>query len=671
MAKYTWESIRKDTKTRDELYAAIEALSQGLELQAKEMDPNKIEEINVYLIARERAPRVREILQRMRELPDEGGKNPDFEDCMANISGMLSEMEKRQPKEYQTLTGIEGFQDLRESCDSMMPAKNTVGAVALDERTFIHSDEPKETIDTMGVKTLAGFLAMNELTEGVEDWRSVPVSEEEYSTKREDYYELLSIYGTTYSLTDDKEFMKSLSAPGKVTSVAQKGYQLFYDSFQNARKEYPEKYRRDVKSDDEKFKKMAFSHFMTLRALEGEVKPDGSIKAVKDSMLKYEAAFDEISLEFMASMPPKKLDALLARGSSDKTVEKEVRKFVANLDKIPEGLPKDVQPSAKERIEALQQKLKAEKDMAAKMRLTAEIIATREMAGAQLGGKGLENRPDPAAVEARTAELAAEMGKVRESDPKAMDKLVAQATSGHGGKMMEAYHAKAKSSTYLEYINKLDLQTASNMDVARLAAATALFITQEKGAQEIANPAQIEKVAARINDSTAFRRIMTDPQMRKNARMGFGLAVVEELKKEQKELDQARAEALDREQAELDRKQIERDMRDPEFRKNQDNMLFDNLKRYGPMRKMDDEVRESVQRYIDAHPTCRAEAMEIIAGNKELRGLTVPKLREVPDELLLHPEKHKAALQKQQGQEKQPEVKQPEQKKDGAEISGK
>jgi len=72
MAKYTWESIRKDATKRKELFAAIEALSQGLD----KMDLSKIEGTNAYLIARERVPRVREILQRMKELPDEGGEEP-------------------------------------------------------------------------------------------------------------------------------------------------------------------------------------------------------------------------------------------------------------------------------------------------------------------------------------------------------------------------------------------------------------------------------------------------------------------------------------------------------------------------------------------------------------------------------------------------------------------
>ena len=424
---------------------------------------------------------------------------------------MLSEMEKRQPEEYQTLTGIEGFQDLRESCDSMMPAKNTVGAVALAERAFIHSDEPKETIDTMGVKTLAGFLAMNELTEGVEDWRSVPVNEEEYSTKREDYYELLSIYGTTYSLTDDKEFMKSLSAPGKVTSVAQKGYQLFYDSFQNARKEYPEKYRSDVKSDDKTFKKMAFSHFMTLRALEGEVKPDGSIKAVKDSMLKYEAAFDEIGMDFMASMPPEELDALLAGDSSDKAVENAVRKFVANLDKIPEGLPKGVQPSAKERIQALQQKPEAKKKKAPE------------------SGDAFNKAAQPAREAARKAE---------------------------------------KPVSYLDYINKLNLENPTSQDVAKLVAATSLLITQEEGAQAIANPKEIDKIAAAIDNEPAFQNMMKDQQVIQNAKMGLGLPLMEQLNAKKK------AAEMEKKLAEMEKKLAETEKKTGETEKKTD----------GPMR---------------------------------------------------------------------------------------
>ena len=78
--------------------------------------------------------------------------------------------------------------------------------------------------------------------------------------------------------------------------------------------------------------------------------------------------------------------------------------------------------------------------------------------------------------------------------------------------------------------------------------------------------------------------------------------------------------------------------------------------------------RWKVQSYLNTYPSCRAEAMEIIAENK-LTGLKMPKIREVPDELLINPEKNKAALQKQLGQEKKPEVKQTNQEK-GADIGG-
>ena len=60
--------------------------------------------------------------------------------------------------------------------------------------------------------------------------------------------------------------------------------------------------------------------------------------------------------------------------------------------------------------------------------------------------------------------------------------------------------------------------------------------------------------------------------------------------------------------------------------------------------------------------------MEIIAENK-LTGLKMPKIREVPDELLINPDKNKAALQKQLGQENKPEVKQTNQEK-VADIGG-
>ena len=659
MAKYTWESIRKDEQKRNELYAVIQAISQGLELQKGEIDP--IHDDSGYQIASGRAPRARGILRRMKALSDNGEKNPDFEDCMGNLSSLLSGVKQLQPEKYQKLTEIEGFQDLRESCDAMMPTKNTIGAMALQEREYIHYAKPTDAFGgPMKLMSLGGFLTISELTEGAEDWRSVPVSEEEYLEKKAEYSSMFAQYGTDFNLLDDIEFIKSLSAPGKVTSVPQKCYQLFYDNFQRARETFPEENRLAALNKHEDTRKPAFTHFMTMRALEGEVKPDGNIKAVKDSMLKYEAAFDEIGLDFMASMPHEKLDALLARDSSDKTVEKEVRKFVANLDKIPKGLPKDVQPSAKERIEALQQKLKAEKDMAAKMRLTAEIIATREMAGAQRGGKGLENHPDPAAVEARTAKLAAEMSEVRKSDPEAMDKVIAQATSGHGGKMMEAYNKAAREAaekpvSYLDYINKLDLENPTSQDVAKLVAATGLFYRQIKGAQAIANPAKIDEIAATINEEPAFQSMMKDPKVIQNAKMGLGLPVMEQLK--------VTREAV------KDAAQIENDMKNPERRLASDKAFFDSLREYGSKDKPFNDVRRwRVQNYLNTYPSCRAEAMEIIAENK-LTGLKMPKIREVPDALLINPEKNKAALQKQLGQEKKSEVKQTNQEK-GADIGG-
>ena len=101
-------------------------------------------------------------------------------------------------------------------------------------------------------------------------------------------------------------------------------------------------------------------------------------------------------------------------------------------------------PPAKERIEALQQKLKTSRDAAEKQRLTAEIIANRELVGAKRGGAGLDGRPDPKAVEARTAELAAEMSKVYANDPRGLNKLISQATSGHGGKMLDNYNQAAQ-----------------------------------------------------------------------------------------------------------------------------------------------------------------------------------------------------------------------------------
>ena len=346
-------------------------------------------------------------------------------------------------------------------------------------------------------------------------------------------------------------------------------------------------------------------------------------------------------------------------------VNGEFRYIVTLVSMEPVPMPQDAVISLLFTMRtALEQHLEAE------LRITAEIMANRELAGVQRGGKGLENRPDPAAVAERTEELAAEMAKVYKKDPKTMNNLVAQATSGHGGKMMEAYEKvaqptreAAKPITYLDYINKLDLEKPTYMDVAKLVAATAMYIDETEGVRAVTSTERVNRIAAKINASSAFQKVMKNPQVLQNAKMGLGLPIVEQLKKEQ----QAELKERDRKQAERDKDTIRENEVDPEWRKNMDKTFLSQLKHQGEWGLFDSEARQNAQQYLENSPGCRAEAMEIIE-EYNLKGLWVPKLCEMPDEQLNDPEKHKAALQKQQEQEKQPKVVKPE--KGGAEIGG-
>ena len=324
-------------------------------------------------------------------------------------------------------------------------------------------------------------------------------------------------------------------------------------------------------------------------------------------------------------------------------------------------------PPAKDRIEELQKALKTEKDMAQKLRITAEIMANRELAGVKRGGKGLENRPDPAAVAERAEELAAEMAKVYKKDPKTMNNLVAQATSGHGGKMMEAYEEAAqptreaaKPITYLDYINKLDLESPTHKDVAKLVAATAMYVTEKEGARAMTSTEQVDRIAERIYNAPEFHEVMRDPNVLRNAKMGLGLPIAELLRKKQEE-------ERDRKQAERDQETIEDNSHNLEWRKNMDATFIAQLKHQAEYRQFNDERLQSAQEYLEQSPGCRAEAMEIIK-QYHIKGLRVPKLCEMPDEQLNNPEKHKAALERQRAQEKQKVRPEPQKQNDAQQI---
>ena len=62
----------------------------------------------------------------------------------------------------------------------------------------------------------------------------------------------------------------------------------------------------------------------------------------------------------------------------EKAYEKLMKQQALQKDELPRDLPRNRWPTAGERIDVLQEKLRATRDPARKLRLTAEIIAARE-----------------------------------------------------------------------------------------------------------------------------------------------------------------------------------------------------------------------------------------------------------------------------------------------------
>jgi len=640
----------------------------------------------------------------------------DFDEMVSVMRGRLVSLCDFGPELFEQLkSSIPEAEDFLNGIE--MPEPGTAGYQfdhLRDYVTYISGDYPDEgpqisKMDEIGLQRFAATaIVLDEVTKGAKDWRKVKINAEEVLERTNEVFENLACNGSFGDMVNYVSEGASVVIPT-----------LYKEDIKDIKEELDERYCTQLlPAFAEKMKKRYSEQLETLGDA-NEFSKDEKEKLSKSFM-------QDMTMAGIAESNPKKFNNYQAIEKEERKYRRVYESFVnskpANeVAKLFTGKPgkvleavQEYAPPAKTRIEELQSKLKKEKDPTAKMRLTAEIIANRELSDAQRGGKGLENRPDPVAVAARTAELAAEMSKVRESDPKAMDKLVAQATSGHGGKMMEAYNKAAqptreaeekaareaaekaareaeKPVSYLDYINKLNLENPTSQDVAKLVAATGLFYTQKKGAQAIADPERIDKIAAAINNEPAFQEMMRDQQVIQNAKMGLGLPLMEQLnaKKKAAEMEKKTAETekteatkkpdeatlkaqREKKQAEHDAAQIEKDVKNPKHRLESDKGFFNSLRQYGKEKEFNDIRRRRVQDYLNTYPSCRAEAMEIIAENK-LTGLTMPKIREMPDAMLIHPEKNKAALQKQQEQEKQqekqPEVK-PQKQEQDVQIGG-
>jgi len=599
MPKFTWESIQGQPQKLAKLIGTIEQIDQIISTDCDPRLKDLVSQLRSLQQNPEQAGAKQLFESGMEMLGDRLGyvKNTSIgnfpmkqekllEKKAQQLNKPVEELTNEElPTLYEELVKIDGYQALEDQLDLVEP--NTAGFVAESIRGYVYDTAVEGDLTYPGASgQWALYAGLYETVKGEKDWKRVKVSKEELTSfdkksgrtvgaaaELED--ELMNRSGLLLfdKLTNEqrvamlrngkngaeisKFLYRSYIEGAKVDGIrtiqkraAGNGtllpepYQprggMTREQIQKARekhdaseKEKTARYAAEIISDI-----IACRAVMKLEPEEGKTFWDaGKVgKQAHDFMMQHAPAI-------VKAIPRKSLKELILKDTDGAALAGTVRKYVATLDKIPGDLPIDLRPSAKDRIEILQYKIKKEKDEAKKRQLAAEIIANREVAGARRGGAGLENYPDPAAVAARTAALAAEMDRAYANDPKSVNKLVAQATSGHGGKMTEAYNTAAKpqreaakNATYRSYIDALNLENPTEKDVARLVAATSLYISEENGAQAAADPQKIEKIAEAAAKNPAFQKLMKDPNTIKHAKMGLGLPLLEQMGAKQNEI---------------------------------------------------------------------------------------------------------------------------------------
>lgn len=157
--------------------------------------------------------------------------------------------------------------------------------------------------------------------------------------------------------------------------------------------------------------------------------------------------------DFLEQLPYSKLISLAAAGHGGK-LEDQFKAYVKSLDQIPASIPKYYMPSAKERIEILQDKMgKAEfsrpNNGALRMAFYRELLATRAAVHAVKSAKAsLEPKINAADLERERQKLmgdplktALERAAVRQNGEEALPK----ACYGHGGRLEKMVQAEIRA----------------------------------------------------------------------------------------------------------------------------------------------------------------------------------------------------------------------------------
>ena len=197
------------------------------------------------------------------------------------------------------------------------------------------------------------------------------------------------------------------------------------------------------------------------------------------------------------------------------------------LDRLPAALDRDLCPTAKEQIEASQERLKQAKDAEEKRRCLARIIAARQAVGAKRGNmfggdKKLNDSLDPAAYNRQAEEAGFLLPHLPEE---ALDRMCEKALSGHGGEMLELYRRELgrerEENTYRRQLEEMK-KNYRDPEGPRMDVATAMVLCQLTPGMGDRNVdwVKVEKTAEILRKTDGYAAFAADPRTAELLREG-------------------------------------------------------------------------------------------------------------------------------------------------------
>ena len=679
MPKYTWEKMQNDPQ---ELRKLIETIEQ-IDGKSSDESDKRLENMLTQL-------------RSLQEKPNQKNANQIFADNMEKLGDRISFLKHSLQRKYDSIKGIPGFEQLEENLDLPEPGTGAFKAEELRSLIYDKNGGDLSTIATADVHFFSQFAALHDEVKDKKDWRKHKISSIFSSTDgsaegpASDIMEEMLKHGGAQTLTemdnDEKvqmltntkngaeinEFLYRIYIEGASETLefyrekAKKGGSIYTIPFRTKHKLTPEARAREEANHNAATKKQSYdvavdavSNMITCRKVM-KLKPEKG-KHFWDAA-KVGRAYDQdvkqVVPRFVDSMPREKLGQLMLADHDGAALETSLRKYIVQLNEPPKNLPDSFTPTAKERIEALQEKIRAKETSLDQKRMYAmEIIATRESVGAKRGGENLDKKPDYSGIQERTEQIRKNMA-VAFGDAQNIDKyLLSYATSGHGGKMMENYRksfirgvclqnaqgnlppdlsdldmppAKLRIETLQQQLRNSGNKDGRDSVTFYLAAILAARenVNAQRGGKGLENRLHDSRaLQARTNELAKQLSLLDNKdldKLRTLAISGHGGKMkntfdspVYQDKIESKIQDNKNKQAV--EEQKLDDERAVKDLREHEG----DNRKFlDALRRY---KTMDDDEQKFAEQYVRDHPLTRNEAEQIAKENRLT--LNIPSYR--------------------------------------------